>query len=91
MKGIPKKVKSEETEKNKAVRATYSFPKSALDDIEALRRLFAKSGYLFNHSEVVRVGLVALTDASDRTKAKAADKLLRLKAGRPKLLDDPTE
>lgn len=72
----------------RVVRATFSLPGSALDEIEALRKKLALDGYILNKSEVVRIGLVALDGLPNRHAKKVISEIERLKAGRPCLIQD---
>lgn len=67
-----------------AVRATFSLPDSAITEIEDLRTELARRGVILNRSEVVRLGLTALRQLSEKELLRSVHELDRLKAGRPK-------
>lgn len=71
-------------EPNRVVRATFSLPSSAVSEIEDLRKKLAAAGYILNRSELVRVGLAALTSLKSKEAERAIAKISRLKAGRPR-------
>jgi hypothetical protein len=54
----------------RVVRATFSLPGSALDEIESLRAKLALDGHLLNKSEVVRIGLMALDGLTNKNAKK---------------------
>lgn len=68
---------------SKVVRATFSLPKSCVDQLDMLQRKFGKSGHILNRSEVVRIGLAALERLPKAEFQAALSDVERLKAGRP--------
>jgi Arc/MetJ-type ribon-helix-helix transcriptional regulator len=67
------------------VRATFSLPYEATEEIEQLRKKFGRSGSPLNKSEVVRIGLAALKSLDKSKLQEAADRIVKLKAGRPRV------
>lgn len=67
------------------IRATFTMPKSDLDSIEELRRRLVKeSGEIFNRSEVIRAGLLALQGLPESRLRGVTKQLERFRPGRSK-------
>lgn len=79
--------KSSHARKMGVIRATFSLPESAVEEIDAIRKKLAQDGHILNKSEVVRVGLAALENISERHIRAAIGDIARLKAGRPSSTD----
>lgn len=84
MKNYPQK-KDVPTTGSKVVRATFSLPKSCVDQLDDLRLKFGRKGHILNRSEVVRIGLAALEKLPSTEFQAALADVERLKAGRPNL------
>jgi hypothetical protein len=67
------------------IRATFSLPRSCVEQLEKLRIKFARRGHILNRSELVRIGLAALDKIQQKEFQAALSGVERLKAGRPKL------
>lgn len=74
---------------DRVTRTTFSLPQEALERIDRLRKRLAALGLLINQSEVVRLGLIALMNSSDREITNMSQELKRLKAGRPPRQGEP--
>ena len=73
-----------ERKTDRVVRATFSLPASAIEEMNHLRIKLARAGHILNKSELIRVGIASLSEAAAKNAAKAIHKIDRLKAGRPK-------
>lgn len=67
------------------VRATFSLPHDATEEIKKLVRKFGQCDRTLNKSEVVRIGLATLKRLNKNELQQAADRLVKLKSGRPPL------
>lgn len=72
------------TDRN-VVRATFSLPHDTTEDIKNLVRKFGQCDRTLNKSEVIRIGLATLKRMNKNELQTAADKLVKLRAGRPPL------
>ena len=66
------------------VRETFSLPPEDSALIDTLRQRIAAQGVLLNRSEVLRAGLVALNTLPASLLADAANRVMKMKPGRPK-------
>lgn len=62
--------------------ATFSFDADDRERIELLRIEFGRQGHLLNRSEVVRLGLLVLSEQSSVIVGSRVEKLKRLRPGR---------
>ena len=84
MKNSTVRDKTPALESGHAVRATFSLPSQAIEDLDDLRRSMGKRGFLLNRSELVRLGLAALRRLPEKQIRQEVEALDRLKAGRPR-------
>lgn len=68
------------------IRENFSMPPSDSMLINELRTRAAAKGVLLNRSEVLRAGLAALSALDDAQLADVANRVPKMKAGRPKSL-----
>jgi len=75
--------KSKKTKKSKLVRDSFKFPQDEYSSIETLKRRCLEAGLEVKKSELVRAGLLALKNSSDKKLIAIVSKLEKLKTGRP--------
>lgn len=78
------KPKTIQQEAEKVIRDTFSLPSSDYELIAAIRGKCLKSAVSVTKSEVIRAGLHALLELSDRELLVIFDGLTKVKPGRPK-------
>ena len=81
----PPEKKKPVKKKELVVRSTFSFPKGDLEQLDKLITRLAKRGTILNKSEILRLGIIALTDTKDADLQPSIEKLNRIKSGRPKM------
>ncbi len=70
----------------RVIRDSFTMPEADYELIGPLKKRCMKAGIGVNKSELLRAGLRALTEMSDRELAQHVDRLVRIKPGRrPKL------
>jgi hypothetical protein len=70
----------------RVIRDSFTMPETDYELIGPLKKRCMKAGVGVNKSELLRAGLQALTEMSDRELAQHVDRLVRVKPGRrPKL------
>jgi len=75
--------KTKKTKKPKLVRDSFKFPQNEYAAIEVLKSRCLEAGLEFKKSELVRAGLLALKNSSDKKLIAILGKLEKLKTGRP--------
>lgn len=71
---------------SRVIRDSFTMPETDYGLIGPLKKRCMKAGIGVNKSELLRAGLQALTEMSDRELAQHVDRLIRVKPGRrPKL------
>lgn len=86
-----KKKKTKNTDdkaRDKVIRASFTMPQSDYEKIVELKQLCLKAGVQVKKSELVRVGLHALSVLSAAQLKKAVAQIAPIKAGRPKKSKD---
>ena len=66
----------------KVVRDNFSFPEEDYQLIESIRRKFISMGKVFNKSEILRLGLIALKDMNENKLNEMSEKIKKIKVGR---------
>jgi hypothetical protein len=66
------------------IRETFSMPPRDSELIDQLRQRIAVQGVILNRSEILRAGLAALSALPDALLANAANRVPKMKTGRPK-------
>lgn len=81
---MSRKQKREDKGNAKLVRDSFTIPASEYEAIDVLKKLYLENGVHMKKSEILRAGLLALS-AMDVEELKAvADRVERIKPGRPK-------
>lgn len=81
---MARKHKKEEKGNDKLVRDSFTIPAGEYEAIDKLKKLYLENGVHMKKSEILRAGLLALS-AMDVEELKAvADRVERIKPGRPK-------
>jgi len=75
--------KTKKTKKPKLVRDSFKFPQNEYAAIEVLKSRCLEAGLEVKKSELVRAGLLALKNSSDKKLVAILGKLEKLKTGRP--------
>lgn len=68
----------------KVVREAFTIPEAERAQIETVRSALLSQAVAVSKSEVLRAGLLMLTEADIKTQQKIFDRLERVKTGRPK-------
>ncbi len=76
--------KAEKVKKAKLVRDSFTIPKAEYAAIDAIKQRAAKLGLSPKKSELLRAGLMLLTQLGDAALAKALGAVPAIKTGRPK-------
>jgi len=67
----------------KVIRDSFTIPEDEYEMISRIKKRCMKAGVSANKSEILRAGLAALDEMSDRELAQAFRRLVRVKTGRP--------
>lgn len=81
---MAKKHKSVDRENGRLVRDSFTIPAREYQAVEALKQRFLENGIHMKKSEILRAGLLALSSMSSDELAAVADRVERIKPGRPK-------
>lgn len=78
------KQNSGDKENDKLVRDSFTIPAHEYQAVEALKQRFLENGIHMKKSEILRAGLLALSSMSSDELAAMANRVERIKPGRPK-------
>ncbi|MDZ7843120.1 MAG: hypothetical protein U5R46_20225 [Gammaproteobacteria bacterium] len=81
---MAKKHKNIDKENGKLVRDSFTIPAREYEAIDTLKQRYLEAGLHMKKSEILRAGLLALTSMSRDELAAVADRVERIKPGRPK-------
>lgn len=81
---MAKKYKNENREQDKLVRDSFTIPAKEYGAIDVLKRRYLDSGIHMKKSEILRAGLLALSSMDLKDLKKVAERVERIKPGRPK-------
>lgn len=70
----------------KVVREAFTIPEAEHAQIEAMRTLMLSQAVAVSKSEVLRAGLLLLSEADVQTQRAVFERLERVKTGRPKMI-----
>ena len=68
----------------RVVREAFTIPEAEHAQIEAIRAAMLGNAVAVSKSEVIRAGLLLLTECDERTRRDTFERLERVKTGRPK-------
>lgn len=81
---MAKKHKHVDRENDRLVRDSFTIPAREYQAVEALKQRYLANGIHMKKSEILRAGLLALSSMSSDELAAVADRVERIKPGRPK-------
>lgn len=81
---MAKKHKNVDKENGKLVRDSFTIPAREYEAIDALKQRYLEAGLHMKKSEILRAGLLALSSMSRDELVAVADRVERIKPGRPK-------
>lgn len=81
------KHKTEGKESHKLVRDSFTIPAREYGAIDSLKQRYLENGIEMKKSEILRAGLLALSSMNNDELAAVADRVVRIKPGRPKKRD----
>jgi len=84
-----KKQKKDDKDSDKLVRDSFTIPAAEYKAIEALKDRFLENGIHLKKSEILRAGLLALSVMEMEDLKGVAERVERIKPGRPKKSDQP--
>ncbi|RYZ79744.1 MAG: hypothetical protein EOP06_26620 [Proteobacteria bacterium] len=70
----------------RVVRETFTIPEAEHSQVEGIRGRMLGKAIAVNKSEVVRAGLLAISELDDKSLVALFDRLERVKTGRPKTI-----
>jgi hypothetical protein len=82
-KGTARHAEQKSPGNGKVIRDSFTIPSNEYELISRIKRRCMKAGVSVNKSEILRAGLAALSEMSDRELAQAFGRLVRVKTGRP--------
>lgn len=81
---MAKKHKNVDKENAKLVRDSFTIPAREYEAIDKLKQRYLEAGLHMKKSEILRAGLLALSSMSRDELADVADRVERIKPGRPR-------
>lgn len=81
---MSKKHKKEVEGNDKLVRDSFTIPSGEYEAIEELKKRYLENGIHMKKSEILRAGLLALSAMDIEELKSVADRVERIKPGRPK-------
>jgi hypothetical protein len=82
-KGTARPAEQKAVGNGKVIRDSFTIPGDEYELISRIKKRCMKAGVSANKSEILRAGLAALSEMSDRELARAFGRLVRVKTGRP--------
>jgi hypothetical protein len=82
-KGTTRPVEQKAAGNGKVIRDSFTIPGDEYELISQIKKRCMKAGFSANKSEILRAGLAALTEMSDKELTQAFGRLVRVKTGRP--------
>lgn len=76
--------KEDQKESDKLVRDSFTIPAREYEAIEKLKKLYLENGIHMKKSEILRAGLLALSAMEIEDLKSVAERVERIKPGRPK-------
>jgi len=81
---MPKKHKQENQVNAKLIRDSFTIPAREYEAIEQLKKRYLEQGIHMKKSEILRAGLLALSSMEVEDLRAVAERVERIKPGRPK-------
>lgn len=81
---MAKKHKYDNESNDKLVRDSFTIPAREYEAIDALKKRYLDNGIHMKKSEILRAGLLALSAMSAKDLAAVAERVERIKPGRPR-------